>query len=91
MGAKFTTWSQEELAVLFEEWGEKTPDAIGRKIVRTTKAVQAMAKAHRLTYSPTSTQCWLAGRSVRARNRRKPDQEGAALDRADPRGGRRKR
>ena len=48
MGRKNTTWSEEELAVLYDEWGEKTPDAIGRMIGRSTKAVKSMAKAHRL-------------------------------------------
>lgn len=48
MGRKNTTWSEEELAVLYDEWGEKTPDAIGRMIGRGTKAVKSMAKAHRL-------------------------------------------
>lgn len=45
---KNKTWSEAELAVLFEEWGEKTPDAIGRKIGRSTKAVRSMAKVHGL-------------------------------------------
>ena len=48
MGRKNTTWSEGELAVLYDEWGEKTPDAIGRMIGRSTKAVKSMAKAHRL-------------------------------------------
>lgn len=48
MGRKFTTWSEEEIRTLHEQWGEKTPDAIARMIGRSTKAVKSMAKVYGL-------------------------------------------
>ena len=42
------TWTAEELAILEDEWGEKTPDAIARILGRTTKAVRTMAKVRKL-------------------------------------------